>query len=290
MFAAALKRVEKYTLPVVVLQRFFDGSVASNCGSCIVVNPEGWVLTAFHIVQQMILAAQHRTELDQYDRDRQAIESTPLRNKEKEKQIRRLVRNPKWITNQAVIWGGLTGQVNQFHCNPIADIAIGKIDPFDSKSIEDYPTFQNPAEEMPVGTSLCRLGFPFHNIGATYDPATDQFTLAPDVYPVPRFPNDGIHTRLVIMKSPDGKEQAKFLETSTPGLRGQSGGPIFDTQGHIWAMQSQTNSLPLGFAPTVKQGNKEIVEHQFMHVGFGSHVEEIIGMFQKYGVQFTSSS
>jgi hypothetical protein len=143
---------------------------------------------------------------------------------------------------------------------------------------------------MPPGTSLCRLGFPFHDISATYDAAADRFDLAPDVFPVPRFPNDGIYTRLLIVKSPDGKEQAKFLETSTPGLRGQSGGPIFNTQGFIWAMQSHTNSLQLGFAPTVKQGKKEIVEHQFMHVGWGSHVEEIIDVFRRYNVEFTLSS
>ena len=84
---------------------------------------------------------------------------------------------------------------------------------------------------MLPGTSLCRLGFPFHQINATFDPVTRKFALAPDVLPIPRFPNDGIHTRVPVVISPDGQRQVKFIETSSPGLKGQSGGPIFDQSG-----------------------------------------------------------
>ena len=91
------------------------------------------------------------------------------------------------------------------------------------------------------------------------------------------------------MMSLDGSRQAKFIETSTPGLRGQSGGPIFDRHGHVWAMQSKTQSLPLGFAPEVIEGTRKTVEHQFMHVGWGAHVEGIINLFQQHGVAFAMS-
>lgn len=49
-----------------------------------------------------------------------------------------------------------------------------------------------------------------------------------------------------------------FIETSTPRLRGQSGGPIFDVNGAIWAIQSQTHHLKLGFGDnqnTLKKWN-----------------------------------
>jgi hypothetical protein len=94
---------------------------------------------------------------------------------------------------------------------------------------------------------------------------------------------------MVLVNSQDGKHQAKYLETSSPGLRGQSGGPIFDRHGRIWALQSSTQHLPLGFEPTVKQGNKEIKEHQFMHVGWGPHVEEIVKLFREHNVSFELS-
>ena len=38
--------------------------------------------------------------------------------------------------------------------------------------------------------------------------------------------------------------------------------------------QSRTMHLPLGFAPVIKEGGKEIKEHQFLHVGIGAHVIE----------------
>jgi S1-C subfamily serine protease len=92
--------------------------------------------------------------------------------------------------------------------------------------------------------------------------------------PLSMFPNEGIHTRVMIAVDQNNR-QTKFLETSSAGLRGQSGGPIFDSAGRVWAIQSKTLSIPLGFAPTVKQGNKELVEHQFIHIGVGCHVDEV---------------
>jgi len=181
-------------------------------------------------------------------------------------------------------------QVDQFRTNAMSDLAVGRLQPFDPSKVKSYPVFKNPAEPMLPGSSLCRLGFPFHQINATFDPQTGQFLLAPGVLPIPYFPNEGIHTRIVLNVSADGKQQTKLLETSSPGLKGQSGGPIFDRDGRVWAMQSRTQSLPLGFAPEIIDGNRKIVEHQFMHVGWGAHVEEIIKICKDFGVVIKLSS
>jgi hypothetical protein len=143
---------------------------------------------------------------------------------------------------------------------------------------------------MLAGTSLCRLGYPFHQIQATFDESTETFNLGPGVFPIPRFPNDGIHTRIVMVPSPDGSRTVKLLETSTPGLLGQSGGPIFDRHGNVWAMQCKTQSLPLGFAPAAIVGNQKVVEHQFMHVGWGTHVEDILKFLRLHNVTVNVSS
>jgi hypothetical protein len=192
-----------------------------------------------------------------------------------------------WITNQAVLWGASTWSVNQFFRDILADIAIAKINGFTPASITAYPVFRNPSTEFKVGTSLCRLGHPFHTIKATFDEASGGFSLDPGTLPIPRFPNDGILTRFAIKNSADGSRQVKFVETSTAGLRGQSGGPIFDKDARIYAIQSQTTSLPLGFTPTVRQGSREIVEHQFMHLGWGTHVQHCIDLMRANGVSFT---
>jgi len=172
--------------------------------------------------------------------------------------------------------------------DPLADIALIKLDNFDANRVPAYPVFKNPAVEFKIGTTLCRLGFPFHDIKATFDSVSRPggFTLDASTFPVPQFPNDGILTRFVLKKSPDGSRQVRFIETSSAGLRGQSGGPIFDREGRLYAIQSQTTSLPLGFTPTVKQGSREIVEHQFMHLGWGSHIQNAFDLMNNNGVAF----
>jgi len=79
------------------------------------------------------------------------------------------------------------------------------------------------------------------------------------------------------------------LETSTPGLRGQSGGPIFDTKGTIWALQSRTSHFPLGFSPKVKKDGKDIEENQFLNVGWGVHAELIAAFLKDNGVDYRLS-
>jgi hypothetical protein len=292
VFSKALAQAEQYTLPVIFTRAHRNGQISSGLGTCIVLNQDGWILTAAHLALEIAAQATHQTEAAAHDKQVADIINDPrLHQNDKRKRLRLLKENPFWITHQAALWG-LTHKtvVQRFHSNAYADVAIGRLEPFDPAWIATYPIFKNPAEPMLPGTSLCRLGFPFHQINATFDRQTGEFRLGEGVLPVPRFPNDGIHTRVVNMVSTDGKHHATFLETSTPGLKGQSGGPILDRDAHIWAMQSKTQSLPLGFAPEAIQGNRKIVEHQFMHVGWGSHVSEIIALCNKYGVVITLSS
>ena len=73
---------------------------------------------------------------------------------------------------------------------------------------------------------------------------------------------------LEIIKSKEGNYDMLYVETSTPGLKGQSGGPIFDTNGHIYAMQVQPNHIPLGFHPISEYDGKSIEKNQFLNVGY----------------------
>ena len=289
MFAKAIQNVEPYTMPVVISAKLFDGSIQSGCGTFIVLNKEGWILTAAHIVQQLNLFQQHQKELVEYQKARtEIVNNSNLRRKLRENQLRNLRSNPHWITNQAIMWGWPKAVIRRFETNLNCDLAAGKLEPFDEAWVNTYPIFKNPKEPMQIGSSLCRLGYPLYEISATFD--NGSFSLAPGVLPIPRFPNDGIFTRNINMISTDKSRTSKFLETSTAGLRGQSGGPIFDTEGHIWALQSCTQSIPLGFAPVVSDGKNKIVEHQFMHVGWGVHVEEIIAFLTSNGIAFKLSS
>ena len=79
----------------------------------------------------------------------------------------------------------------------------------------------------------------------------------------------------------------RFIETSSPGLKGQSGGPIMDTDGVIWGIQSQTASYELGFPPKMTlQTGKEIEIYQFMNVGMGVHPLSIHEFLTHEGIKY----
>jgi hypothetical protein len=290
MFAQAITVVTSFTQPVIISKRLADGTVEAGCATFVIINRDGWILTAAHILQELFVAQQHRTERSQYETKIQEINSDPrLTLKQKNKRISRLPRNPKWITNHSYWWGTDGVRATQISVDKLADLAIARLDPFDPNAISTYPTFKNPNSQLQTGTSLCRLGFPLHKVSSTFDPGTGNFQVAPGVLPLPRFPLDGIHTRVAIVQDQNTNRQTKFIETSSPGLRGQSGGPIFDRDGLVWAIQSRTVHFALGFNPKIKQGNKEIEEHQFLSVGLGAHVEEIVRLLTQHNVSFALS-
>ena len=91
-----------------------------------------------------------------------------------------------------------------------------------------YPKFRST--ELEVGEMLCRSGFPFKEIELSWDENTDQFHFPGNPFPVPMFANEGIISRF--MESATNSDHV-VIETSSPGLRGQSGGPLFDTNGSL---------------------------------------------------------
>lgn len=116
-------------------------------------------------------------------------------------------------------------------------------------------------------------------------PPSKGFELPPGSLPVPYFPIDGIFTRNVNV--PAGTPRTyplKFLETSSPGLRGQSGGPTFDVKGTVFAIQSRTQHFPLGFDTYHGVGKKRTLVPQFLNVGWGVHVATVVGFLQEIGV------
>lgn len=287
MFANAYEITRQFTRPVVLSQRLADGRVTCGIGSFIVVNADGWIATAAHIVQPMLEFSRHQQEKSVYDAQVLAIQNDPnLPPKHKRRQIGNLNKNSDWIINQSYWWAMQSSASGPtFHVNLMADVAIGKLTNFDTSGIAAFPVFKNPATNPRLGSSLCRLGFPFHALSASFDENSNGFTIN-NFTPPPMFPNDGIHTRMALVPDTTGAVVARFIETSTPGLRGQSGGPLFDIRGEIWGIQSRTAHLELGFSPTKKDGAKEIVEHQFMNVGLASHVSHVIDLFNAHGVQF----
>ena len=89
----------------------------------------------------------------------------------------------------------------------------------------------------------------------------------------------------------DANDRIIGLELSTPGLKGQSGGPLFDKEGVVCGLQSSTGSLPLGF----DQVNREIMVHgkkkkvsnyPFLHLGICVHVDFIKRFLDENDVKY----
>jgi hypothetical protein len=291
MFAEAYKLARHFTQPIIISTRFFDKTVECGCGAFIILNEEGWIITVAHLWESFFAFQHHAKEISEYKRQLETIQQDQsIDAKHKRKKIGRLLTNPKWITNHSFWWGSDGVQLIDIKPLPEGDLVIGRLEPFNPNFICTYPVFKNPTSNLDQGTSLCKLGFPFHEIKASFDDAKNAFEIAPGSLPLPFFPIEGIYTRNVIVgKSKDGKYEIKFLETSTPGLRGQSGGPIFDSKGTVWALQSRTYHFPLGYSPKVKKNGKEVEENQFLNVGCGIHPELIVAFLKDNGVKFNLS-
>ena len=293
MFAKACAIARDFTLPVVISHRLGNGQCNSVIGACVVVNRDGWVLTVAHLMKevqrQQSSVRQHRG----HDKGVRELEQDIVSDRPYRKQRVHTLQRPtkNTIKNHSVWWGRDGAQLRDMVMIPAADLALGRLEPFDADSVARYPVFKHPAREYAPGRSLCRLGFPFHQIKPAFDEEKNAFVLPPGAVPLPLFPLEGIFTRVVIAPMPGEEstqgEHGKFIETSSPGLAGQSGGPIVDTDGQVWGLQSHTRHHSLGFnptAPTRRKGETQ-KEHQFLNVGLGVHAELILNFLQRQGVE-----
>ena len=292
MFRHALQIAQHFTFPVIVSRRQATGKSSSFLAAFIVINDEGWVLTAHHVVKQIQELAAEVAAFDTFRQHKASIDThSGLTKAQKKKKLATLHRPPKTHTTNYSVWWGRDGwTTSAFQCNVKADLAVGQLASFDGSSITRYPTFKNPTKNFLHGTSLCKLGFPFHSITPKFDQTTRRFELPQGSLPVPLFPIEGIFARTVQVDPPRANRSwpIRFVESSSPGLRGQSGGPTFDGQGRIWAMQSRTVHYPMGFSPDApRRKNKE---HQFLNVGRGVHAETIIGFLDDVGIKYDMST
>ena len=280
MFAVACEKAMRYTRPVIISARTVDGTTHSGCAAFIVINRDGWIITAAHIFDQMFKFQEDMKKIKDID-DIIANEG-PHPN---------LRKDPSWITNHSFWWGMDNLMFSEGIIDREIDIAIGRLEGFKPDMISEYPVFKDPDTIRP-GTSLCRIGFPFIDSTTDFDEEQQRFRIRQGVLPMAFFPNDCIHTRNVFAgRSKNGDYEKLYVETSTPGMKGQSGGPIFDRNGCIAAMQVRTVHLPLGFAPSYTNSKGEtVVENQFMNVGVGLHVKTITKMLEDKGIHFYKES
>ena len=262
MFVNAINQVAKFTYPLIISNHYQDGSTSSHLGSFVLLNEEGWIITAAHIIAETKRHQEHVQEYHNY------IHGNGM------------VLNPKWILNHSLWFGADHHRIQTFHLLPENDFAIGKIEDYQAAPGQIYPKIISPSR-IAAGRSLCKLGYPFYDIHATFTGNTFQYDAS--LFPIPHFPLDGMLTRII---EGDSNEWGKWIETSTPGLRGQSGGPLFDHEANLWGIQSMTRHLPLGFSPSINKGGVHVEENQFINLGWCIHPQVIIDFLEKFEVKY----
>jgi hypothetical protein len=287
MFSKAYSEAIAYTRPIILLVRTEDDRVNAGIGSYIVLNRDGWILTAAHILG---VAIRIQNDADQRRKFREAVDNIEsnqsISHKVKRRMVRELPRNDKWIKNYSFVFAGGPAQITgQAFIDGTADIAVAQLSTLEGLNISGFPRFPKLGEGITPGTSLCTLGFPFQGLSATFDEQSNRFNLG-QIPLLAFFPSEGMHTRGVMIVEQPANRTVPFVETSSPGLKGQSGGPIFDVNGIVRAIQSRTAAYSLDIAPVVKEDGKETKEHQFIQVGMGCHAEHIAQFLTQNGIAF----
>lgn len=291
MFVNAFSKASSYTRPVVISHINVKNKCSAGIGSYVIINSEGWAVTAAHIVKE---ASKLNEMVDSFHKTQK--EKEDIKNNlsiDKHTRAKLLKALPSFKNESPVrtsVWWGEDGLiVEEIIIVEYVDLAFVKFKNFNPTHINNYPIFKNPNKNISPGKSLCRIGFPFATITPTYEEDLDTFILPPGSLPIPFFPNEGIFTRNVNVKIDPSINKPPydlmFLETSSPGLKGQSGGPIFDSNGFIWGIQSQTRHFPLGFSPEVPNGKHGEKEHQFLNIGWGAHIKTIIGAMNDLNIK-----
>ncbi len=270
MFVKAYELASKFTLPIITTIRFYDNTVEGWLWTFIVLNKDWWLITAAHNLAVMSIFQNHKKEINEYET--QQI-------KEKIKQ------NPKRVKDFVISFNTLwVIPIEQSYIHWDNDIAFIKIDSKFIPNITTFPVFKNP-KNIKKWISLCKLWFPLHKIEVSYE-EWKWFVLWENALPIPRFPIEGIYTRDINSWNAQDGEKILYLETSSPWLKGQSWGPIFDKDWNIYAIQSKNCTLPLWFTWVIEIDWKKVEENQFINVGIGVHVETIVNLLIKYKIDF----
>ena len=176
----------------------------------------------------------------------------------------------------------------KFYVHPTYDLALVKLEGYNSLTCNHFPIFKDVSADLKQGLSLCRLGYPFAEFtDYRYNSLTDDIEWVGSGGAVsPCFPIDGILTRFV-----SDNNSVYGIELSTPGLKGQSGGPLFNKDGVVCGMQFATYSEPLGFDQVnreivIDRKKKKVSNYPFMHLGRCIHVDIIKQFMNENNVKY----
>ena len=292
MFESAIDNVLQFTRPLHTISRTYGGLILPGSSTFFFVNDNGIAITCKHVLDLIPAADNINQTYLQFKAERERI---PKDGKYK-RNLQGLEIKYKYNADSTIQLKN--NFLNCFdtikeitcHAHPTLDLAIMEFKGFNKIYYTSHARFIKDNNKIKQGKSLCRIGFPFPEFNNfKHNPDTDDIEWTNTGNPnSPSFPIDGIVTRFV------GSNQNEItgIEMSTPGLKGQSGGPLFDTAGNIYGMQFATNHLHLGFdmkdIEIINNGKKsKVSNYPFLHVGICVHADKIKEFLNQHNINFS---
>lgn len=290
MFADAIEQVVNYTVPVRFISRKFKSqNVIPGLATLFFVNDEGCAITCRHVAEAILNAEAINRNYSSFKKERANLVHNKNFKATSKKLEAKYKYNREAIVEELVQFFGIVGEDMSVNVDlhPRYDIALVRFSGFTQKDYRGHAVFAMNCNQLRPGDYLCRVGFPFPEFtDFLYDPTNDRIGWSGETNNIPWFPIDGMFTRTAI-----DENRICEIELSTPGLRGQSGGPLFDSDGVVYGMQCSTLHLHLGFDMVNQQmninGESLLVNNQpFLHVGRCVHGDIIKEFLNEKNIKY----
>ncbi len=296
MYVKAINEVDQFTRPIHSIFRTYGGIITPGTSTLFFVNENGVAITCKHVLNLILQADNVNLQYQNFKSERDIlIKDARFKRNLRGLEIKYNLKSdsPIQIKNN-FINSVLPINNIRYHVHPTLDLALLIFEGFNDKLYSSYATFVKDPNKIVQGRSLCRLGYPFPEFNNfQFNTVNDDIEWTTTGNPMsPKFPIDGIITRFV---GDAVSQQIDSIEMSTPGLRGQSGGPLFDTDGLVYGMQFLTKHLHLGFDIVNKEilsdGKKIKVSNQpFLNVGHCIHVNKITEFLTLHKIKYYEES
>lgn len=294
MFTESIEIAAGFTRAIHSIGRNYGSSIVQpGTATLFFINNDGWAFTCGHVADQLSAGEALRLKSEAFGKEF----SDRLGTQKEKKLLRELEKKYGYSKNTifelhnrfvSCVEGSLNLEIFK---HSKVDAALIKFKDYNKLLCDFFPVFPSDTSGLQPGKFLCRLGFPFPEFtNFRYDENADKIVWTDTGRPItPRFPIEGMMTRGLL--NADGNVFG--FEMSTPGLRGQSGGPVFDAEGKIWGMQFATKHLDLNFdidQEVLRQGmKKRVANNAFLHVGGCIHVDILKSFMKDNSVQFSEA-
>jgi hypothetical protein len=292
MFVKAIETAAKFTRPIHTISKpYKSNDIIPGAATIFLINDKGYAITSRHVVDLLIQSEGTSKNYNAFKAERDKLPKNGNYKRNLNELKNRFQIEDKTIVQLKITFVNCVDKMSGFttHVHPNYDLAILKFNDFDKLNCHEFATFKKDSNEIKQGKFLCRLGFPFPEFtNFKYDDQKDEIEWTKEgIQDSPRFPIEGMVTRFL----GDGKGGKFGIELSTPGLRGQSGGPLFDSNGLVCGMQSSTRHLHLGFdienvEISTKGQKKKVSDYSFIHLGQCIHADIIKDFLIKHNVDF----